>query len=83
MEIRIRWDRIEQVKKLMEVVEMLATAEEELPWKPEEPVVINMSDCRGGVEWFVTAISKYVISIPSDYWLVRQGRYDKQLESSI
>jgi hypothetical protein len=83
MEIRIPEDRMRACKKLMEIVEMLATAETELPFKPEDQIVINTEGCRKGGEWFVGAIGQYVMSLPSDYWLVRNGRYDKQLESKI
>lgn len=83
MEIRIPEDRMRACKKLMEIVEMLATAETELPFKPEDQVVINTYGCRKGSEWFVDAMGQWVMSLPSDYWLVRNKRYDKQLESKI
>lgn len=83
MEIRIPEERMRAMTKLTEIVEMLATADQELPWKPEEPVVINLHGCRKGSEWFVTAIGNWIFSIPSDYWLVRNNRYSKPLESAI
>ena len=83
MMIRIPEDRMKEMKRLQEIVDMLATCEGELPWNPDDNLKIDMYGIRHGVPWFITFAANYLISIPSDHWLVYSERFDKPLESDF